>query len=88
MAGVTVDVVASLEVISGVKASLIDTSLDQGSGNGDGDPLRGGDVRGGITIYLFSQKHILSTCHVPDRHWRSQEIQRRMRQTLPLKFTF
>lgn len=61
----------SLEVISGVKAALIDTSLDQGSGNGDGDALRGEDVTGRITIYLFKQKHTLSACHVPDRHRRS-----------------
>lgn len=60
MTRVRIDASSSLEVILGVNAALIDTSLDQVVGN----------MSGQFIVYFFSQKHILNTCCVSDRHCR------------------
>lgn len=65
-AGVRAAVVGSLQVMSGVQKTLMDTSLSQGGGSADDDTLRGKWQNDHLLIQ--SGTHI--ACHVPDRHWR------------------
>lgn len=65
-AGVRAAVVGSLQVVSGVQETLMDTSFSQGGGSGDDDTLRGKWQKD----YLLIQSGTHIACHVPDRHWR------------------
>lgn len=62
-AGVTAAVVGSLQVMSGVQETLIDTSFSQGGGRGDDDTLRGEWQNDDLLI----QSGAHTACHVPDR---------------------
>lgn len=65
-----VRILSSLEVILGVDAALIDTSLDQVVAMKMATPKEMGNMSGQFIVYFFSQKHILSACCVPGRHCR------------------